>query len=40
VLRNDHIRGDWYRVSAPLIAVIELLQNSFVPAELGGSVYC
>jgi hypothetical protein len=40
VLRNELIRGEWYRVSAPLIAVIELLQNTFVPAELGGSVYC
>jgi hypothetical protein len=40
VLRHELIRGEWYRVSAPLIAVIELLQNSFVPDELGGSVYC
>lgn len=40
VLRHDHIRGDWYCLGAPLIAVIELLQRSFVPSELGGSVYC
>ncbi len=40
VLRHELIRGEWYRVGAPLIAVIELLQKSFVPDDLGGSVYC
>lgn len=40
VLRNELIRGEWYRVGPPLMAVIELLQKSFVPHDLGGSVYC
>jgi hypothetical protein len=40
VLRHELIRGEWYCVGAPLIAVIELLQRNSVPDELGGSVYC
>ena len=40
VLRHELIRGEWYCVGAPVIAVLELLQRSIAPYELNDSVYC
>jgi hypothetical protein len=40
VLRHELIRGEWYCVGTPLIAVLGLLQRSIAPVEPDDSVYC